>query len=365
MDKSIGVGLIVGLTFASSVYVWNNEKFNSIQKTILLICVVFPPAQWLGILVVIAYNNYKVNNSIEKVTERKVEQVKINLDNSISSLKDLKDKGILTDEEYETKVAKINAEKDEQSLKSLLDSGILTKEEFESKIKLIQNVSEKEVDIEEINNVINSVNTIYLDNVEDKQQDKKGSSTPIYVFSIIFFIILISGTIIFSNYNEESKSLEDNYTVDTSAIAIENNYKEEVKINKFIYIVMKVEKPKLDVYQPLSTTSISGFSITPDPIYSINYENETYTTEIIEIENYNLDEKYKAIDNAQNKMYSQLEMYDNSNYINSFSICKDDAKREEFKKIASKVVDTQVYEFDSYSEASISKKDDSNIINTK
>ncbi len=162
MDKSIGVGLIVGLTFASSLYVWNNEKFSSIQKTILLICIVFPPAQWLGILLVLAYNNYKVNNSTEKITERKVEQLKVNLDNSISSLKDLKEKGILTDEEYKTKVAKINTEKEEQSLKnsleykqlkSLLDSGILTKEEFENKIKLIQNVSEyiTEVKIEKLN----------------------------------------------------------------------------------------------------------------------------------------------------------------------------------------------------------------------
>jgi hypothetical protein len=147
MENNIGVGAIIGLALTTSIYVWNNEKFSGVQKTILLICIVFPPAQWLGILVVLAYNNYKLNNSIEKVQERKVEQVKVNLDNSISSLKDLKDKGILTAEEYKTKVAKINAEKDEQSLKnsleyrqlkSLSDNGILTKEEFESKVKLIE-----------------------------------------------------------------------------------------------------------------------------------------------------------------------------------------------------------------------------------
>ena len=55
MDNNIGIGIIVGLTFTSSVYVWNNEKFSSIQKTILLICIVFPPAHWLGILVVLLY----------------------------------------------------------------------------------------------------------------------------------------------------------------------------------------------------------------------------------------------------------------------------------------------------------------------
>ena len=162
MDKSIGVGLIVGLTFASSLYVWNSEKFSKEQKAVLLVLLIFPPAQWIGILLILAYNSYELNNSIEKVQERKVEQVKVNLDNSISSLKDLKDKGILNDEEYKTKVDKINAEKEEQilknsleykQLKSLLDSGILTKEEFENKIKFIQNVSEKEVDTKEINKI--------------------------------------------------------------------------------------------------------------------------------------------------------------------------------------------------------------------
>lgn len=198
MDKSIGIGSIVGLTFASSLYVWNNEKFSSVQKAVLLVCIVFPPAQWIGILVVIAYNNYKVNNSAEKVTERKVEQVKVNLDISILSLKDLKEKGILTDEEYKTKVAKINAEKDEQSLKnsleyrqlkSLLESGILTKEEFDNKIKLIQNVSEKEVDIEEINNVINSVNTTEAGNKEIIQE--RESFLPYFIVIVIVMVITI------------------------------------------------------------------------------------------------------------------------------------------------------------------------------
>jgi hypothetical protein len=147
MEHSIGIGIIVGLTFTSFVYVWSNTKFSKTQKVVLLLLSVIPPVHWLGILIVLAYNDYKANNSIEKVQERKVEQVKINLDNSISNLTDLKDKGILTDEEYKTKVAKINTEKEEQSLKnsleykqlkSLFESGILTNEEFDSKVKLIE-----------------------------------------------------------------------------------------------------------------------------------------------------------------------------------------------------------------------------------
>src|SRR5690606_33467971 len=71
---------------------------------------------------------------------------------SISNLTDLKDKGILTDEEYYEKVKKIEDQKIEQDflnlteykqLKSLLDSNILTKDEFENKIEVLKS----EIDI--------------------------------------------------------------------------------------------------------------------------------------------------------------------------------------------------------------------------
>lgn len=91
------------------------------------------------------FNNTANNNA---------KQVKSSLDKSISNLRELKNKGILTDEEYKTKVAKINAKKDEQSLKnsleyrqlkSLLDGGILTKEEFESKLIIITQAPKRKV----------------------------------------------------------------------------------------------------------------------------------------------------------------------------------------------------------------------------
>ena len=147
MEHSIGVGMIVGLVFATSTYIWNSDSFTKSQKSLLLVLIIFPPAQWVGILIILIFNNYKVNNSTEKITERKVEQIKSSLENSISNLSDLKSKGILTEEEYNSKVEKIETEKAEQNLKnsleykqlkSLLDSSILTKEEFETKIKLIQ-----------------------------------------------------------------------------------------------------------------------------------------------------------------------------------------------------------------------------------
>lgn len=141
MDNSIGIGLIVGLITASSIYVWNSDEFTKEQKVFLLIAVVFAPVQWLGILVIKYYNKHKFEKTPERKTEKK-------LDSNISNLTELKDKGILTDEEFKTKVAKINDEKDEQCLKnsleyrqlqSLLDGGVLTKEEFDNKVSLLKN----------------------------------------------------------------------------------------------------------------------------------------------------------------------------------------------------------------------------------
>ncbi|WP_420287306.1 SHOCT domain-containing protein [Flavobacterium psychrophilum] len=140
MEDSIGVGAIVGLVFASSIYVWNSNEFTKEQKIFLLIAMVFAPIQWLGILVIRYYNNHKFENTAERKTEKK-------LDSTISNLAKLKEKGILTEEEYSTKVEKIKVEKTEQNLKnsleyrqlkSLLDNGVLTKEEFENKIEKIK-----------------------------------------------------------------------------------------------------------------------------------------------------------------------------------------------------------------------------------
>ena len=155
MEHNIGVGAIVGLATASSFYIYKSEKLSSVQKTILLICVIFPPAQWLGILIVLAYNNFIENNSVEKITERKIENKINTLNSQVKSLKDLKEKGILTNEEYNQKVEKLKVEKAEQDLKnsteyrqlkSLLDSGVLTKEEFESKIVKINNIINKQLE---------------------------------------------------------------------------------------------------------------------------------------------------------------------------------------------------------------------------
>lgn len=357
MENSIGVGLIVGLTLASSIYVWNNSKFSSVQKTVLLICIIFPPAQWLGILIVSIYNSNVENNTPERKTEKK-------LDSTISNLTELKEKGILTEEEYLTKVEKIDAEKTEQNLKnsveykqlkSLFDSGILTKDEFESKVQLLQSISVKEGDTKEIGKISDSENKPNIDSTEEKE-DTKDTVVPTLYIIIVACILLITFIILYSN--SSSNNSEDLYTppvIDTTEV-YNTDYQEPLKIKKFVYVVIKVEKPTFDVFQPISKLNSIGYYEASDPSYSVIYDNEVYYTDIIEVENYDEDEKYKIMDNAKNKMKTQLELYDSTYRMNVMVKCKDEFKVEGFQKESSKITETQIYEFDSYSEASRDKE---------
>lgn len=91
-----------------------------------------------------------INYSPKFYFDKKSEFKSINIDkpnNTIENLTHLKEKGILTTEEYNSKIEKVKAEITEQDLKnsteykqlnSLLDTGILTKDEFDKKIILLK-----------------------------------------------------------------------------------------------------------------------------------------------------------------------------------------------------------------------------------
>ena len=150
MEHSIGVGAIIGLVIATSIYVKESVNFTKLQKTILLICIVFPPLQWLGIIIISIYNNILSENSGEKVAEKQSLKVKEKLNSTIENLKDLKQKDILSEEEYIEKIKKVENtiakediinSKEYKQLQSLFNSDILSKDEFEEKKKLLFNKS--------------------------------------------------------------------------------------------------------------------------------------------------------------------------------------------------------------------------------
>lgn len=155
MENNIAVGILVGLAVGTSLYVWNSDSFTKPQKIGLICCIVFPPLQWVLILLVLAYNKYQSENTTEaKITKQNVES-KQNLDSAKKNLKELKEKGIITEEEFNSKVEKIESQKtafdiknstEYKQLKNLLDSGILTKEEFENKLGILLQVKQVKTD---------------------------------------------------------------------------------------------------------------------------------------------------------------------------------------------------------------------------
>lgn len=167
MQDNIGVGAIIGLVTASSIYVWNSDSFSKIQKTFLLLFLVFPPLQWVSILVALGYNKIQEQNSFENKSIKK-ENKHNNFDLAKINLNNLKESGIISTPEYEVKIEQIDSQQSEfdllnsteyKQLKQLLDSNILTRDEFETKIKLLKDKSfintKNEIKIGENNTIIN------------------------------------------------------------------------------------------------------------------------------------------------------------------------------------------------------------------
>lgn len=147
MDKNIGVGLIIGLTVATSLIAYNSNKFSKAQKVFLLICIIFPPLQWVSMLILLGINRYRQVNSVEHIVNKKNQKETNDYDDNINSLRELKVKGILTDEEYEQKLKNLENSKSEsqlklsgeyKNLKSLYENGILTEKEFKSKVDFLK-----------------------------------------------------------------------------------------------------------------------------------------------------------------------------------------------------------------------------------
>jgi hypothetical protein len=148
MEHSILIGIISSIAISTTLYVYNSNDFNKEQKAILLISIICPPIQWIGILIVLAYNNNKIQNSPEVIIKKEIIEHNIKLDSSIESLKHLKEKGIITNNEFENKIEKLEDKRIEQiiqnsieykQLKSLLESNILNPEEFDEKVKMLKN----------------------------------------------------------------------------------------------------------------------------------------------------------------------------------------------------------------------------------
>jgi hypothetical protein len=151
MEHRIGIGILIGLTMAIAGIGFSSNKFNDTQKIIFGILIFFPPLQWALMIAFLLYNGQKLKVSKEGKEERvKVDKI-INLNSSLKNLKGLKEKSILSEDEYLKKVEKINNEKlavttslteEFKQLNSLKEAGVLTTEEFNKKVMSLKNDSD-------------------------------------------------------------------------------------------------------------------------------------------------------------------------------------------------------------------------------
>ncbi|TRX11046.1 SHOCT domain-containing protein [Flavobacterium gawalongense] len=383
MESNPLVAGIVGLVTASSIYIWQSNKFNKAQKTLLLLCFIFPPLQWVMILIVIYYNKYKSENSPEKISVKKLDETKTKLNSSIDNLKDLKEKGILTQEEYDSKVEKIETEKAEQELKnsteykqlkSLFDSNILTKEEFDNKFKTL--IKKNSLTNIERNDSLDSEFILNPDLDEEKNIpkviEKKDNFFPYFIGAVILMVIasqinwneVIGSIQSFQERNNEEVFIEP--AIDTTAVSLNNynNTNNEPVINylkKYVYIIITIEEPRLvhhsGMYMASANPLIPG-TFTEDTDFVV-FDKSAYSTEIEEITDYNEDTKYKLLDKAEYDVKQRIDR--GSTYqMDLFTKCKDEDKRNSLKENYSKITDRQIYTFDSYAEASLDKHKDTN-----
>lgn len=141
-----------------------------------------------------------------------------------------------------------------------------------------------------------------------------------------------------------SKSINDyNYLNGNIGSQINADYIERNN-KKFIYVVIEISKPILKGFKP--TENLDG------DCYVV-FVNEKRFSEVIEIENYNEDEKYKVLDKVQKEILKG-NLYINQKLYGE-AVVEYGYKAAEFlknKDFPIKIINREVYDFNSYSEAS-------------
>ncbi|CAM4083663.1 Hypothetical transmembrane protein [Flavobacterium branchiophilum] len=180
VEHEIYIGLIVGLIFATTVYVWESKDFSQNQKIFLTICAICAPIQWFLILIFSISNSNNYKNSAEYNAKKINNEYNLSLDTSQKNLVELKEKGLITELEFSEKNDKIVKDKiknllinsiEYKQLKSLFDNNLLTQIEFENK----KNILEEKVNKEYFTQNNEGEIIIYRDTIDDKKIKIVGS----------------------------------------------------------------------------------------------------------------------------------------------------------------------------------------------
>lgn len=331
MENNIAVGILVGIAVATSIFVWKSVYFTKNQKLFLIALVIFPPLQWLLIFIIIIYNKSLQNQTTES-----------NLNNAAESLAKLNQKGILSDEEYDIKIKEVKKNILKKSpeyiqLKNLLDSNILTQDEFQNKLALIK----KDIKLNKIPKV-----SFGKDNAE-KSED---SSNKVNIF---FFICVVIVTIaLYMIYNNNQKTNTTTPIMIPTPETTDIQYSNETSVTKnkkFVYTKITLSVPEFIVVRLDLNYNFS---------YSVRWKDIVFLSDVIEVQDYNEDEKYKLLDQVERRLSLKIDSYNINYRLSVMNDCKDEYRQKEFLENKTQIKDRQVLTFDSYSEASIQRQNE-------
>tara|TARA_R100001015_G_C4499303_1_gene74357 strand:- start:80 stop:625 length:546 start_codon:yes stop_codon:yes gene_type:complete len=172
---------------------------------------------------------------------------------------------------------------------------------------------------------------------------------------LLIWFIIFGGIISCKN---EVKRIEDIEDIEEINLATKKN--EKAKKKKFAYVVFLLESPRLKHSEPTYMdvpTPSGGSNYKKIDGYDIAvWDKRAFTTEIIEIEDYNEDEKYKLLDKAEYE-YKQIHypLIDSKYESNVLSKVRDFETKEKLRRHRTKIISRDVQVYDSYAEASKSK----------
>lgn len=150
--------------------------------------------------------------------------------------------------------------------------------------------------------------------------------------------------------NDKQKTSEKKIAVSSTNIQnpeINSNSNSTVSTKKFALIIYHCKSPKLVTYG------------TTNPTYYITTENYAMTSKVIEVENFNEEEKYKMLDSGSKEANDILSTVLQNLYGEIVRDVRPYEKGEELYREAkekAKIYDREVRIFETYKEASIAKQ---------
>lgn len=182
---------------------------------------------------------------------------------------------------------------------------------------------------------------------------------------IILSIIFAIGNIVWKNKRSTTiENLQSETGIDSTALNpyYQNVYAKTINNHtenkRYVYILTTARIPKLKVSEIGGYMDFSTDTYKPTQYYYlVEWMESIYTTDIVEIANYNEDEKYKLLDKVDIDVNSKIS-YSNMNFQAELSLkCNDYREREKLSnENKATITGKEIFDFSSYAEASVHRK---------